>query len=218
MDVIVVASQKGGGGKTTLSGHLAVEAERLGDGPVALIDTDPQGSLSDWWNSRVAETPLLASLKHAQLGACLESLRRGGTRFVFIDTPPAFGPDIGQTIRTADLVLIPTRPSPHDIRAIGRTTQLVEAAAKPMIFVVNGGTPRGRLTAETAIALSQHGTVSPVILHHRVDFASSMIDGMTAGEANPSGSSAREIAALWDYVKSRLRKSTLAQMEVAANA
>ena len=47
MKVIAVASQKGGTGKTTLCGHLAVQAERMGAGPVALIDTDPQGSLSD---------------------------------------------------------------------------------------------------------------------------------------------------------------------------
>ena len=43
MVVLVLASQKGGSGKTTLSGHLAVEADRAGVGPVALIDTDPQG-------------------------------------------------------------------------------------------------------------------------------------------------------------------------------
>ena len=42
---IAMVSQKGGVGKTTLAGHLAVEAERAGAGPVALLDTDPQGSL-----------------------------------------------------------------------------------------------------------------------------------------------------------------------------
>ena len=46
MHVIAFASQKGGSGKTTLAGHIAVEAELRGAGPVALIDTDPQGSLS----------------------------------------------------------------------------------------------------------------------------------------------------------------------------
>jgi len=40
-----LVSQKGGTGKTTLSGHLAVEAQNAGVGPVALIDTDPQASL-----------------------------------------------------------------------------------------------------------------------------------------------------------------------------
>ena len=59
MHIIAVASQKGGSGKTTLAGHLAVQADRSGFGTVALVDTDPQGSLSEWWNARTAETPLL---------------------------------------------------------------------------------------------------------------------------------------------------------------
>jgi cellulose biosynthesis protein BcsQ len=56
MYVIVLASQKGGAGKTTLAAHLAVAAEAAGDGPAVLIDTDPQGSLSAWWNVRKAKS------------------------------------------------------------------------------------------------------------------------------------------------------------------
>ena len=52
MRTLVIASQKGGVGKTTIAGHLGVMAESQGAGPVALIDTDPQGSLSSWWNER----------------------------------------------------------------------------------------------------------------------------------------------------------------------
>ena len=46
MDVYALAAQKGGVGKTTLAGHLAVEAAQAG--PVVLVDTDPQGSLGHW--------------------------------------------------------------------------------------------------------------------------------------------------------------------------
>src|SRR3546814_8630502 len=53
--ILALASQKGGSGKTALSGHLAVQAQRAGAGPVVLIDIDPQGSLADWWNEREAE-------------------------------------------------------------------------------------------------------------------------------------------------------------------
>ena len=44
MRTVVIASPKGGTGKSTLTGHLAVEAERQGCGPVAIVDTDPQGA------------------------------------------------------------------------------------------------------------------------------------------------------------------------------
>ena len=55
MRVLIFASQKDGSGKITLAGHVAVQAERAGAGPVALVDTDPQGSLFDWWNMRESE-------------------------------------------------------------------------------------------------------------------------------------------------------------------
>ena len=62
MRIITVASKKGGSGKTTLAGHLAVAADQSGSGPVAIIDTDPQGSLAAWWNTREAPTPLFAAV------------------------------------------------------------------------------------------------------------------------------------------------------------
>ena len=61
----------------------------------------------------------------------------------------------------SDLVVVPTRPSPHDLRAVGVTVELVERLGKPLVFVVNAASPRARITSETAIALSQHGTLAP---------------------------------------------------------
>src|ERR1700709_1339229 len=49
---IAVVRQKGGSGKPTIAAHLAVRAAALGDGPVLLADTDPQGSLTQWWRER----------------------------------------------------------------------------------------------------------------------------------------------------------------------
>ncbi|HEX3675049.1 MAG TPA: ParA family protein [Rhizomicrobium sp.] len=208
MHVLVLASQKGGSGKTTLSGHLAVEAERAGVGPVALIDTDPQGSLSQWWNARAAAAPVFAQTALPDLGDTLDQLRRAGVRLAVIDTPPAITASISQVVAHAHLVVVPTRPSPHDLRAVGATVDIAESHGKPLIFVVNGATQRARLTGEAAVALSQHGTVAPVTLHHRVDFAASMVDGRTVGEAAPKSSSAREMRELWLYVQDRLSRLT----------
>ena len=71
MRVLALASQKGGSGKTTLSGHLAVQAQRAGAGPVVLIDIDPQGSLADWWNEREDEYPM-GPCRRAALGGMEE--------------------------------------------------------------------------------------------------------------------------------------------------
>jgi chromosome partitioning protein len=206
MYTIVAASQKGGSGKTTLSGHLAVEAARAGAGEIALIDTDPQGSLAHWWNARRAPTPHFIKAGLPDLEAALAGLEQAGIKIAVVDTPPAITQSISKVVAHADLVLVPTRPSPHDLRAVGATVDIAERHGKPLIFVVNAATARARITGESAVALSQHGTVAPVTIHHRVDFAASMIDGRTVGEVVPNSQSAREITELWLYIQSRLSR------------
>ncbi|WP_159642325.1 ParA family protein [Sphingorhabdus sp. 109] len=207
MRVLAMASQKGGSGKTTLSGHLAVQAQLAGAGPVVLIDIDPQGSLADWWNEREAELPAFAQTTVSRLAADLAILRQQGFKLAVIDTPPAITMAIQSVISVAELIVIPTRPSPHDLRAVGATVDLCERAGKPLIFVVNGATPKAKITSEAAVALSQHGTVAPITVHHRTDFAGSMIDGRTVMEVDPKSRSAQEVVHLWSYISDRLEKN-----------
>lgn len=206
MKVIVFASQKGGVGKTTNCGHMGVEATSKGF-KVALIDTDPQGSLSEWWNQRESESPAFVTSDIETLANDIEQLRDAGFDYVLIDTPPAVTKTIRAVVELADLVVIPTRPSPHDLRAVGKTVDIVNECDKKMVFVINGAANRARITAEAAIALSQHGAVSPTVIYQRTDFASSMIDGRTAQEIDPNGKSAAEVAQLWVYINTHLRKS-----------
>lgn len=203
MHVIALASRKGGAGKTTLASHLAVEAEVAGAGPVAVIDTDPQGGLAGWWNAREADTPRWIDAIHG-LPAAVTAARAAGYGVLLIDTPPSVAEIISGVIEVSDLVCVPVRPSPNDLRAVGGTIELARRARKRMVFVVNQATQRARITAEAAIALSQHGTVAPVMVHHRVDFASSMTGGSTVGELDPESRSAAEVRALWTYLRNLL--------------
>ncbi len=206
MQVIVFASQKGGSGKTTLCGQLAVQADLVNTGPVALIDTDPQGSLAEWWNARESETPVFVRTDFSRLMDDLSELRKAGIQLVFVDTPPAVTDTIREIVSYADLVVVPTRPSPHDLRAVGATVDIIDSQEKRLIFAINAATPRARITAEAAVALSQHGTVAPVTVHQRIDFATSMIDGRTVMELDPNSKSSAEIIELWQYIASRLGK------------
>ena len=209
MKVVVIAARKGGSGKTTLAGHLAVQAERAGQGPAALIDIDPQGSLSAWWNGRAAPTPVFAQTTSEGLAGDVARLRDFGMETLIIDTPPALSEAISQVVGLADLVVIPTRPSPHDLRSIGATAELVEHLGKPLVFVLNGATPRARINAEALDVLSQHGMLAPVVLHQRIDFATSMIDGRTVMELPELSRSCDEVEKLWSYLNGRLTGAAL---------
>jgi chromosome partitioning protein len=204
MLVAVLASRKGGAGKTTLASHLSVEAERAGAGPVAVIDLDPMGGLSAWWDARKGETPVFARVDaSASLADTLAALKEGGFRVVFVDTPPSVGAEVATAIAAADVVIVPCKASPDDLRAIGRTVEVITRAKKPMIFVLNMTKPRTRLTAEAAVALSQHGTLAPTFVADRTDYAAAKSDGLTAQELEPNGKAAEEMRSLWDYVSNR---------------
>jgi chromosome partitioning protein len=205
MRVIVLASRKGGAGKTTICSALGIEAERQGAGPVALIDTDPMGGLASWWNERAAETPAFGRVGEGGLKRTLRDLEGQGINTVIIDTPPMATDSLESILSAADLVIIPVVPSPNDLRAIDETLRMVERVRRPMMFVVNNA-GRGRLTGQAAVALSQYGTVSPVTLQTRQDFRSSMIDGRAPVELDPKSKSAHEISGLWSYVTTRLEK------------
>ena len=206
MQVLTVISQKGGTGKTTLCGHLAVQAELAGNGPVALVDTDPQGSLSKWWNEREGSAPALSQTTAAHLQTELGNLKQQGFKLAIIDTPPAITPAIQAVISVSDLIIIPTRPSPHDVKTMGSTVDLADRSDKSFVFVINEAHPKEGITSDTAITLSQYGTVSPSIIHQRANFATSMVDGRTVMECTPDSESTREIEALWDYVNTRMEK------------
>ncbi len=204
MKIIAIASRKGGVGKTTLAGHLAVQAESLGMGPVGLMDIDPQGNLADWWNARPSSSPLYVRITLARLAQEVATLARQGLAYLIVDTPPTANAEVGELIALADLVVIPTRPGPHDLRSIGATIDLVERHGKPLVFVVNAAVQNARITNETVTLLSRHGHLAPTVVHHRVAFASSMTDGRTVMEFAANSPGSEEIARLWSYLHQRL--------------
>lgn len=222
MQVICAASRKGGGGKTNCSRHLAVAALRGGIGRVAILDLDPMRGLSRWWQRRpedgiellqlapsdlpidTHEQRTAAALAAAEaLTGAIPLLRGQGYGLLVIDTPPSADRIVRLAVEASDLVVVPVRPSPDDLDAVGETADLVVATGRPMVFVINSATKRARLTGDAAIALSQHGTVAPAILHRSDAYAAAALDGLTVLEADPRGSPAQEVAALWAYVSKR---------------
>ena len=200
MKTVVVTSQKGGSGKTTVVAHLAVAAEKAGHGPIVMIDTDPQQTLATWWRMREAETPKLASVALGDISDRLTTLREMGFTWCFIDTPPALTKQNKLVVGLADLVLIPTRPSPNDLWSLGATLDLVGQTGAPFVFILTQAKGNARITVQTMAALSEHGRIFEAVVHDRVDYAASMTDGRTALEIAPPGRAATEVTRPLDPV------------------
>ncbi|MGI9464027.1 MAG: ParA family partition ATPase [Aestuariivirgaceae bacterium] len=209
--IITVTQQKGGSGKTTLAAHLAVAISRLHYKSVAIVDTDPQGSLGRWFMARAERT----NGAGAEIG--FRTASAWGARYeaqglakdydiVIIDTPPKMGVDGRPAIETADLVVVPVAPSPVDLWATEPTIEMATGAKKPTIMVLNRANARARLTGEMAQALEEMGaTAARTMIGNRVIFASSMGHGSTVLEAQSSGLAAEEIGDVTHEVMSTFR-------------
>ncbi|MDB5978366.1 MAG: Cobyrinic acid ac-diamide synthase [Nevskia sp.] len=213
MKTIVITSQKGGSGKTTLTAHLAVEAGRSGAGPVCVIDMDKQATLSRWHDRREEDSPERAPFPFHQLAAGLAKQKHQGTAICFIDTAPTISDQSSELQRLADLVLIPVRPSPADLWAVAETVRLVKQVGKPFLFIMTQAKAHANITAQTVAALSGHGRIAQSFIADRVAYAVAMTGGRTAPELAPKGAAADEIAALWTEVQSCIPRTRAAVLE-----
>lgn len=206
MRVLAFASQKSGAGKTTLAGHMAVQAQKGGIGNVALIDVDPEASLADWCAQRGDQPVKYARATQADLLQKIENLRADGTELVVIDTPAALGQSIEAALVVADLIAIPARPCTHDLEAASAMVELVQLTGKPFVFVVNGVQADAELPPEVVMTLAQHGPVATTAIPRNLAFVEGMIDGRTVMEIPAEPSPASNVERLWQYLSNRLPK------------
>jgi chromosome partitioning protein len=197
---IAVISQKGGNGKTTLAIHLATLAAE--SHKVILMDLDPQGSAIEWASRRGDRPPDITPAHPASLGKEIERAGADGYTFGVIDTAPHADHAALQAARAADLVVIPCRPAIFDIAAISATLDLCKLANKQAAVVINSAPIRSRVVQEAIEAIEEKGgVVCPVIIRQRVAFQHCLIDGRTAGEFEPGGAAANEIAELLAHLQ-----------------
>lgn len=201
--VITIAQQKGGSGKTTLTVNLAVVLRRRGLS-VAVLDTDPQGSLGRWFMERLdrqGEDEGLEFTTSSAWGASYES-EKLKKRFdvVLIDTPPKIESDLRPALRVADLVVVPVASSQVDLWATEGVLDLAQRERRPVLVVLNRTRPNTRLGAEVAHGAAQLGVaVAQAQLANRVAYAETLGRGGAVAEG-PAGPARDEIAALADEI------------------
>ena len=208
--VITIAQQKGGTGKTTLAVHLAMAFIKYHGLKVAIIDTDPQGSLGKWFmirsENKVSNENL--TFKTASLwGAQYESKTlKNDHDIVIIDTPPKIEADARPSIEAADLVLIPMAASHVDFWATGAIAEIAKQAKKKILVQINRSNQRSKLINKTKDFIkSLNLSSTKIIIGNRQIYTSSMGEGKTAVEKQKKGNAIEEIKNLSEQILSELK-------------
>ena len=208
--VITVAQQKGGTGKTTLVVHLALAFIKYHNLKVAIIDTDPQGSLGKWFMIRsdngLSETNL--TFKTASLwGAQYESkILKQDHDIVFIDTPPKIESDARPAIEAANLVIIPVAPSPVDFWATEGIIEIAKKAKRKILIQINRANYRSKLISKTHEYIkSIKVAANDTLIGHRQIYVASMGEGKTVVEKQRKSKAVDEIKKISEQILLELK-------------
>jgi chromosome partitioning protein len=220
MQTIVLATQKGGSGKSTLAIGLALAAIEAGH-TVHLIETDPQGTLSNWQNRRTNAAPMVEPVYNPlELEPRLQALQRSGVTVAIVDTAGGVSAATTAAIRYSDFCLIPVRPSMVDIEATVPTLELARIWRRPFAFVLNQTPIRGHRISNAATALGDEAALDiPDILAQpfivmRNDHQDALNAGLAVSELAPAGKSTEEMRDLWHWVETRLYGSTAVEEQL----
>lgn len=223
MQTIVLATQKGGSGKSTLAIGLALAAIQAGH-TVRLIETDSQGTLSNWQSRRPYAEPIVEPVYVAgDVEQRLQALERDGVTLAIVDTSGGLNAATTSAIRHADLCLIPARPSIADIEATASTLSIVRAWNRPFAFILNQTPIRGQRLTHAATTLGDEAAldISDVVakpfIVMRNDHQDALSAGLAVSEYAPTSKSAEEINALWQWVDAKLNGEFAVRHEVLAS-
>ena len=219
MKVISILSQKGGSGKTTST--LAIAGAAHADNKtVVILDIDPQAAATGWYNARkraeLTEGLHVKPLQAVQLEETLKACKAQDVDFVLIDTPPQSDNPAVQAAQLSDLVLIATKPSVMDLRAIQNTLRLAKIADVQPFVLLNSIKAVGSRHIEAADTMKALGAeVLTTTLGDRVAFMDMLVDGRTPSEFDANGLATKESNSLYQHVNMLISSSVNKEMEAA---
>ncbi len=211
MAIILLGGEKGGCGKSTVATNLAVVMAQRG-ADVMLLDTDPQGTSSNWVERRngreQADLPVVNCAQ--KTGEVYATLRDLASRYevVIADAGGRDSKELRSAMVAADVLLMPLQASIADLETMNRMAQLIELAKamnpalRVMGFVSRGPTNitgREALEAREFLGDCQGIEVLGTVVRDRKIYRDALLEGL--GVTEMANSKARaEVQLLVDEV------------------
>ncbi len=128
--IILVGSQKGGCGKSTMAVNLACSLVLDANEDVLLVDADSQGSVSRWVQDRQTHS-LLKNIPCVQISGDVRiTLRDLATRYKYlvVDVAGRDSVELRSGLSVADILLSPLRPSQYDLDTVPHLSEVYSLA------------------------------------------------------------------------------------------
>jgi chromosome partitioning protein len=188
---ITFAQQKGGAGKTTVLAHLAAAWAAAGR-KVAIVDLDPQRSLTRWASLRNDPEITLIESRDYRAGSDIRAARKSHD-FVLVDCPGAASSLLENVIRESDLVIAPCQPSVMDVWALDTVIATAAQLKRPLRILLNRMPPRLGALEEVLGALGpSRALLLATQLGNRNSYSKAMLSGRTAPELGERSTAAAE--------------------------
>ena len=196
--VVAFSNQKGGSGKSTLSANIAVLWSNSGY-KVAVIDADPQKSLTYWLSERKkyygADDIGIVSYNFdvRNLSQEIKNIKKKYD-FIIIDSPPAITFETIQIIKASNGIFVPVQPSPLDLMATLPFLKIAREERKKPLIILNRVISRAKLTEAMVLRLRYSGAkIARSRISSKIIFAETFAVGRGVIDINVTSDVSKEI-------------------------